>query len=125
MTPAYGHLAVTDRRVFYVARRGLIARSFHQIPAEALLTAGIEEGLLSATIVIHARGKVGEEYGDHELRFPGVAKAEAAEFVSALSYLRTQISPEVDAYQTKRCPNCDEMVKKRARVCRFCGFKFM
>lgn len=69
MPPAYAHLAVTDRRVFYVTSRGLLARSFHQIPVEALLSAGIEEGIINATIVIHARGMLDKGKGTTNFAF--------------------------------------------------------
>jgi hypothetical protein len=33
-------------------------------------------------------------------------------------------SPSLAAEDTKRCPDCAETVKRDARVCRFCGYRF-
>jgi predicted amidophosphoribosyltransferase len=33
-------------------------------------------------------------------------------------------SPSLAAEDTKRCPDCAERVKRDARVCRSCGYRF-
>jgi len=125
LRPTWAYLAVTDRRVLYVVREGLASWIFRQMPVDAIYSAGIDESFFSATVTILAHGKVRGEWGQHEVRFPDMPKKEAAEFVSALYYLRDQISPEIEADQTKRCPDCYEVVRKRARVCSHCGHRFM
>lgn len=32
--------------------------------------------------------------------------------------------PEADSAAEKQCPDCAEIVKAEARVCRFCGYRF-
>jgi hypothetical protein len=66
-------------------------------------------------------GIVEWEENDRVFLFPGVVCLAVALYVSV-----TWVRDEAKAYRASRmeCPDCAETVKSRAKVCRYCGYRF-
>lgn len=126
MGPVAAYLVVTDHRLMVLQKSGLFAWDQAYFPLSGIMGARVYEGPLRAKVtflldIVKAPDGV---TGPREFTYPDIRKDEAAELVSALDHLLTKGGPESMAYQTKRCPQCDEIVKARARVCKHCGFRF-
>ena len=124
--PVRGYLVATDSRVLIVRKSGLASWNMSYIPLGSLHGAMVQEGFSRASVTIYATSVLLPDNTriPQELTYPDVPKGEAAHFVSTVQYLADEVYPESTAYQTKRCPDCDEMVKLRARVCKHCGYRF-
>jgi hypothetical protein len=124
--PLRGYLVATDRRVLILRKSGLFSWNLSYIPPSAIQGAAIHEGAVRANVTIYATSVLLPDNVrmPQELTYPDVPKGEAAQFVSAVHFLADEAYPESAAYQTKRCPDCDEIVKLRARVCEHCGYRF-
>jgi hypothetical protein len=124
--PVAGYLLVTDRRLLYLRKTGLWSWDSFDIPPTAILGTKISQGLFrsSVTILVDILKAPDGITGPREFTFPYIPTDEATRLVGAINYLTTEGYPESMAYRTKRCPDCDELVKARARVCKHCGHQF-
>lgn len=107
---------ITEKRIAQLHRKGLFQWHYDSISVENVLNVSVVDSLLRSTIVldfVHKRGAT----------ISNARKDDARDFASALSGI---VSSEHDtlSQRTKVCPQCDEIVKYLAKVCKHCGFHF-
>ena len=107
---------VTHARLGALERKGLFSWSYYPMPFKNIKAVWAHEGLFNSTLVILL------DTGD-EARLDHIDKTNAREFVAAYTYC-TEHFAETASQQTKVCPDCDEIVKMRAKLCKHCGHKF-
>jgi len=125
--PTAAYLVVTDSRLLYLRNAGLFSWDLNfDTGPNGILGAKVAEGLLRAsiTLLLEVKSSPDSEAHPQEFTFPDIPKSEAARLVAAIHQLKTKEYPESMAYRTKRCPDCDELVKARAHRCKHCGHEF-
>lgn len=118
--PVFGlkphRLCVTEGRFAVLERHGLFSWSYYSFGFEKIKTVCVDEGVFTSTVVVVFRD-------GRDVRNPDVNKSDAREFVAAFSACMDQ-DHDVLSQRTKVCPECDELVKYRAKRCKYCGHLF-
>mgnify|MGYP000514789366 CR=1 FL=1 len=107
---------ITDQRLAILEKSGLFSWRYQALPFDLVKAIWIDDGVFKSTVVLIMKK------GD-DLRFSDVSKTDAREFVAAFTAC-SENDHEVMSQRTKVCPECDELVKCRARRCKHCGYRF-
>ncbi len=108
-------LAVTSHRLI-ICKKGFIKHSYSDYPGIRLEKVELEEGFRKSTVTLEMKG--GEK-----LNFERLDKDNAR---TLCGFARTMIS-EADqraSVAIKICPDCGAQLKKRAKICPYCEYKF-
>jgi phage FluMu protein Com len=83
----------------------------------------IDEGLITSRIDFDMRDVCDDDGNPMELIIDKAERDQAHYFHGVASAQLNRHRNE-SAYMTKRCPECDEVVKFRAKICKHCGTRF-
>ncbi len=117
----------TERRLCSLFKTGVFKWYYDSFDWDLVSNVEIQDGLLDCTIII-----VGKKIDKHDTykevrqraaKIKGVNKAAGKRFVAVSQDCIYNYS-EREAYRTKTCPDCDEIIKWKARRCKFCGYEF-
>ena len=114
--PETHRYCVTNRRFAILEKNGLFSWNYISVGFEKIKMVSVVEGVFKSTVVIVTRK------GD-EVCLPNIGKSDARDFVAAISERMDQ-DYETMSQRTKACPECDEIVKYRAKRCKHCGYRF-
>jgi uncharacterized membrane protein YdbT with pleckstrin-like domain len=105
-----------------IQRRGIIARNVSEIRLIDIRDIGLEQGVLQrifecGDLLLSSAGQAGIE-----VVFKGIHDPISIQQI--INDRRKQAMEAIEP-EIKRCPQCAEDVKFEAKVCRFCGHKFV
>lgn len=107
-------VCLTQSRIGFLERKNAFSWRFIDIGIDRVTGVSLDERLLKTTIRINIR--------DHEDAFTltNVGRSSARDFVGTLSKL-IEDNREAMTQRTKICPVCDEIIKYKAKKCKYCG----
>ena len=108
-------IAVTANRLV-ICKKGFIKHNYTDYPGIRLDKVELEEGFRKSSLTLELKG--GEK-----LNFERVDKEDARKLCG---YARTMIA-EADqraSVAVKICPDCGAQLKRRAKICPYCEYKF-
>ena len=108
---------LTEKRFAILEKKGVFSWDYGSISFDRIRTVWVNDGTIKSTIVLVFNN-------GSEVRFPNVNKGAARELVAAFLACLDQDN-EAMSQRTKTCPECDELVKYRAKRCKHCGYGFV
>lgn len=109
------YLCITDKRLAVLINKFFWRWEYYSISFQNIKAATINQGLFDSKLMIVKRN--GEE-----IELQDIDKIEARDFISELLPCIEQDN-ELISQRTKVCPDCDEIIKFKARVCKYCGYR--
>ena len=107
-------VCVTNKRFALLEKKGLFSWSYYSGEFAKIRTVSLDQGIFKSKIRIYAKD------GFIPI-LSNVNKQDAREFVSILDSCISQDN-EILSQRTKVCPMCDEIIKYKAKKCKYCGY---
>ena len=115
--------AATHQRLGILHHKGWFTYHFISLGWEEILDISIKETMLRCELRIRTYLSDPDTCEQQTLLIKNVNKIDGRQFVSVVMQLIEE-GREHASFRTKVCPLCSEIVKWRAKVCRYCGHNF-
>ena len=112
----------TETKIGILIHKGWFGWTYVATGWNDIVRVGVKESLFKCTVKIVTKLSNSENKEPIIEVIDNVDKNEARNFVSIVNDLIDE-NADTFAYRTKTCPQCDELVKWKAKVCKHCGSK--
>lgn len=114
---------ITNYRI--IDESGVFSHNFKESPLEKINNVNVRQSLLGRIIGFgNVEVQTAAEGGDTIIYDAESPKKLQEAILNVLQEYEQCNSNYTSPMDSKECPMCAEMVKKKAKICRFCGYKF-